>query len=244
MSLSQHQITIKKLQKVLESGDFSHFMGLNESTQFEAKSFSPYQLTGGYHGRLELAKDVAALGNAGGGWIVCGLETINPQKIDVVSDIKMGVEADYYSQSVVKSALNQFISPKIDFELKWFASTKDKTQGLGSIYVPAQEKKLYFYLMVPRASVFPGEKGHFFAIPVRVGADINWLDKNAIKNLTRNQRSSTDQRLNSITEILSEMTQKIDKINHQPANNQINANFSQPDNNLLDTLEDYERTSS
>lgn len=65
--------TVEELIAVLENGDDDAVVGVHESTWFDAKS-GPYQLDNAKH-VWELAKDVSAMSNVGGGVILIGAKT-------------------------------------------------------------------------------------------------------------------------------------------------------------------------
>ena len=67
------KLSIADIAAILESGDFSPLIGALEDEHLECKS-APYQLDQ-ERGKMELAKDVSALANADGGFILIGVTT-------------------------------------------------------------------------------------------------------------------------------------------------------------------------
>jgi len=64
---------LKCIHEILAEGTFDRLMGIAEDEQLDFKR-SPYQLAEDRQ-KMELAKDISALANAGGGLILIGIET-------------------------------------------------------------------------------------------------------------------------------------------------------------------------
>jgi len=77
------ELSSQEVLAMLSSGSFKGFIGAVENDHFECKR-TPYRLQTD-HEKQELAKDVSAFANAGGGVLVIGLAT-------EVSPVHMGDE--------------------------------------------------------------------------------------------------------------------------------------------------------
>jgi predicted HTH transcriptional regulator len=83
------RISLEQVRGILNRRAFGEFVGVAEDETFECKEM-PYQLAAD-HGNYELAKDVSAFANAGGGVIVCGVRTGRPDPAhpqDEVTDVR------------------------------------------------------------------------------------------------------------------------------------------------------------
>ncbi len=86
-------LSVDEIEKVLAYGDFDHLIGVIEDERLECKS-GPYTLEND-HQKLELAKDVSALANSGGGIILIGAKTEkDPAHLgDEIKEIRPFVQA-------------------------------------------------------------------------------------------------------------------------------------------------------
>jgi predicted HTH transcriptional regulator len=66
-------LTPDRIREILQSGDFSQFVGEPEGGILDAKE-QPYNLRG-EAGKYDLAKDVSSFANTDGGFIIIGLKT-------------------------------------------------------------------------------------------------------------------------------------------------------------------------
>src|SRR5205809_3869016 len=67
------KLSVDQVREVLTSGQFKDFIGILEDETLEFKAV-PYQLNDD-RAKQELAKDVTALANVGGGMILVGIRT-------------------------------------------------------------------------------------------------------------------------------------------------------------------------
>ena len=124
--------------KVLESGDFSGFIGIEEGDHLDFKG-SPYPLVNESQ-KYELAKDVAAFANGGGGVIVIGIKAEPPK----TSTIEQATQVSPFSESRVdrkqyRDIVRSRVHPKpADLDIRFHPSKTDPTRGLASIDVPKQ----------------------------------------------------------------------------------------------------------
>jgi hypothetical protein len=147
----------------LRKGDFSPFVGCVEWVSFECKK-SPYQLKQSDQ-RFELAKDVAAMANAGGGAIVIGLgtEARDSGATEVVNDVRpFGPQLVDVRQ--VLDILNEWLYPPVlGVEVVWYPSSEDKEKGLVCIHVPSAPEDERPILVAKTLSESGGTRGSTFA---------------------------------------------------------------------------------
>ena len=67
-------LDLTTLARIIADADFDRLVGEVENEWFDCKS-QPYQLDAGDYAKRELAKDVTAFANAGGGYILIGFRT-------------------------------------------------------------------------------------------------------------------------------------------------------------------------
>jgi predicted HTH transcriptional regulator len=70
-------MSFESIKAILDGGQFSALIGLDEDTSLEAKRGNSYDFATPT-GRYELAKDVSAFANAEGGILLIGLTTVVP----------------------------------------------------------------------------------------------------------------------------------------------------------------------
>lgn len=175
------QFTIDRVKEILEGGEFDKFVDKTEGDCFEAKQSKPYMINSQdpkerFAARIELAGDVAAMANAQGGYIVCGLPTQKEEALqtDKVIEVKFCEEAAFYSQSQVEDVVKAHIYPELQVTVTWHPSLSDKKIGIGSIYIPSQlESKKHF--IVTAVEIGGVNQKHFVAIPVRQGSEPVWM---------------------------------------------------------------------
>src|SRR5690349_10757351 len=120
-----------RIRSILEGGNFDSFVGLLEDLHFEAKNSTPYDLDT-EKGRYELAKDVSALANSEGGYIVIGLhdERLTDQRTDRVRALDLFAEATL-SVTQILGVIKDYVYPAIkNLEIRWVASASDSARGV------------------------------------------------------------------------------------------------------------------
>ena len=131
-------ITRDEVPTILDSGNFNDLIRAVENEWLECKA-APYRLKED-HQKQELAKDVCALANASGGFILIGLKT----QRDPTHFGDEIIEVRPYPQSLVNSGqyqdvLKQWIYPRLQqVEVKWFPSASDPKKGIFAILIPPQ----------------------------------------------------------------------------------------------------------
>jgi len=132
------QLSVTKVAEILSKGTFAELVGAVEYAQFECKN-QPYD-TKTTKAKIELSKDVSALANSNGGYILIGVSTTrNPlhQGDEIVSVSEFAstlLDTDSY-----RKILGAYIYPPIsDLKIEWHPSGADASKGIASIFVPSK----------------------------------------------------------------------------------------------------------
>ena len=147
----------------------------------------------------ELVKDVCAMANSGGGWIICGIAEENSAAADII-----GVDLNVTDETEVHQMLEGRIDPPISVDIR--------------VYQDENVQKNLVAIRVPNSSVMPhlvkvsGNNGtRAFKVPVRKGPGTVWLDERQIRdlyrkgfNLVEEESEKKDQRLLELVEQASE----------------------------------------
>jgi hypothetical protein len=126
----------QRLWALIRAGLPQGLIGCPESHWLDAKR-EPYVLSGPL-GRLELAKDVSAFANSGGGLLVLGLATTTVDGVDVVSRVRPIPRARLSAQSY-RSVLRTAIYPRL--------------QGLEIVVVSLEDDAAVVGIRIPRQPV-------------------------------------------------------------------------------------------
>ncbi len=130
----------KDLDLIISTGDFPKLIGASESEFFDCKS-QIYNLKTDAS-KFELAKDVSAFANVGGGYILIGLETRKSEtsfydEIIVVHPLKENV--CNHEQCI--DVISDWIYPKLkDIVAKWHPIKDSPSKGIFVITIPNQPK--------------------------------------------------------------------------------------------------------
>lgn len=130
-------LTYEQIAKILESGDFESFIEETETHILECKR-EPYRLDHD-RGSMELAKDVASFANAGGGYLVIGLETQRTENtmFDVIRRLRP-LKQDQIDTKQYQDILGSWLVPPPTVFIKWYPSRNDSQRGLFAIKIPEQ----------------------------------------------------------------------------------------------------------
>ncbi len=131
-------LSIEEVERILTSGNFESLKGAIEDEKLECKS-EPYLLENDHH-KLELAKDVSALANSGGGVVLIGAKTEkDPSHLgDEIKEIRP------FAQSLIdteryQNIVTDWIFPTLDnLVVKWWPLASDTGKGIVSILVREQ----------------------------------------------------------------------------------------------------------
>jgi hypothetical protein len=164
------ELNVEDLTDILSRGAFEELISSVEHVQFECKS----QLydTKTAKSKIELAKDVSALANSGGGYLLIGPQTNkNPlhQGDEVVSVSEFA--SSIFQPDTYRKILSAFIYPPItDLEIQWHPGSADPTKGIASIYVPTKSVNEKPFI-VAQSEIDSQIHGHMFGYFERVGDD-------------------------------------------------------------------------
>jgi hypothetical protein len=165
------QLTIEEVTDILSRGTFAELISTVEHAQFECKS-GLYD-TKTVKSKIELAKDVSALANSSGGYLLIGPATAkNPlhHGDEVVSVSEFGSSA--FQPDTYRDILSSFIYPPIrDLKIEWHPGNADPSNGIASIYVPAKSVNEKPFL-VAQSELDSQVRGHLFGYFERVGDDV------------------------------------------------------------------------
>lgn len=194
MSSKDFDLTINKIKKIFESGDFDEFVNKIEGDYFEAKQQKPYIIDSKdnnkrFSARIELAGDVAAIANSKGGYIVCGLSTKIEKKLqtDKVIKIKLFGENYFYKYKEIQEVVKAHVHPKLEITVAWHPSNSDPSLGIGSIYIPPQiESKKHF--IVTAVEIDGVKLKNFVAVPIRQGSEPVWMSARQIYKLATSKK--------------------------------------------------------
>ncbi len=130
-------LTRAALAELLQQRRFAELIGETESAVLEAKG-QPYQL-GTDEGKFELAKDVAALANGEGGFLLIGLRTAadTTTSADKIQELRPFPEA-LFDVTQYRQILDTWVYPTMDnLDVRWIA-TDTPQAGIALIGIPPQ----------------------------------------------------------------------------------------------------------
>jgi hypothetical protein len=194
---------VARIRAAIDAGRFGELIGLEEGVTFEAKGSQPYDLDEA-NGRYELAKDVSALANSAGGFLIIGLKTKASAvgQTDVVSDLDLLPVAEFPTLTIL-GVIREYVAPSISgLHVEWFPSLPADGTGIGVIEVPLQSDDAKPFII---CKVIDGEsrlKQIVFGYCRRVGPDSLPHDATAIRSAMRQGMNSVSQRLTGIEQKL------------------------------------------
>jgi len=130
--------TIDQILGILERGSFDELVGTTEDLYVEAKG-EPYRLSSGDLQKQELAKDVSALANSGGGIILLGFRTKQDQ-LSSIEEVECcrSFPPSLFDPIQYRNVLQDWIHPVINsVRAVFYPSASDPNRGTAAIIVPA-----------------------------------------------------------------------------------------------------------
>lgn len=184
-------------EELLISGAFEAFLGSAERQHFEAKRFAGYDLDSSA-GRYELVKDVSAMANGGGGFLVLGLATEKDAAgPDVVRGLDLRPESGFPWQRIAPIVRNHTF-PRLRSAVAWVPFKRDPTLGAVIIRVPSFRPSLGRHLIIKPFDDGSAAGGFVFGYAERaVSVTITW-DAERAAQILRNGTSSVAQRLEAL----------------------------------------------
>src|SRR5262245_55612463 len=100
---------IAEIRNILSSGELERLVAFEEDDFLEAKGPRPYDLTTP-KGRFELAKDVSAFANAGGGYLIIGVqhERMPTRSVEKIAALDL-IERDSLDVDAVFGVINTHV---------------------------------------------------------------------------------------------------------------------------------------
>lgn len=195
---------IKKIAKIINSGKFSDFLGMAESVYFDAKE-KPYNLDD-INDRYEIAKDVSALANSKGGYIIIGLkaEKIISKNVEVVKILKLIKKEEFRNY---KGAIKDYVYPKIkEIETRWIPAKEvnliKKKRGIGFIFIPKQNEEDKYFLIKKILDKGQPIKEIVFGVAQRIGDETQVFTIKQLWNALKHGRSTLSKKLRIIEQRL------------------------------------------
>jgi predicted HTH transcriptional regulator len=140
-------LTILEVAEILATGNFRRFLSTIEHEHVECKR-SPYQLKEQIQ-KIELAKDVSALANASGGYLLLGMDTerSTTHRGDEITKLccfeQNLVDLDQY-----RKILDELVYPAIrDLKAVWHPWSEDQSKEIVAISIPAESRQNRPYLV-------------------------------------------------------------------------------------------------
>ncbi|MEW6879767.1 helix-turn-helix domain-containing protein [Trueperella pyogenes] len=120
----------------------------------------------------ELAKDVCAMANSGGGWIICGIIDENETAVAF-----SGLELAPTSETSIHQLIENQIEPPLTVATRVYTD-EDQQNVVLTIRVPDSSDKPHLL-----HAKFDKDDTKPFVVPVRNGARTRWLDERSIRSL-------------------------------------------------------------
>ncbi|WP_331734133.1 RNA-binding domain-containing protein [Streptomyces sp. NBC_00829] len=169
---------LKSALAALEAHQPGSLLGLRETQWLDAKA-AAYQLDADPRAPEELAKDVAAFANGGGGVIVIGIATRMESDEEVLDHIR-GLAQDAVNVDQVRKVIRARVTPAPrGVRIGW---SGDGGERVLFIDIPAQPAATLFVVAAPTGK--PGtQRTDTVAVPVRDGDQTHWLPRAEIQAL-------------------------------------------------------------
>lgn len=133
--------------------------------------------------KKELVKDVCAMANSGGGWIICGIADEGDAATEVI-----GVSLEATTETGVHQMLERRIDPPLTVDIRVYqGQVQSKTKTLVAIRIPVSPDRPHLM----RSNDAKDERT--FQIPVRKGASTVWLDERALRAMYRKSFNLRDE---------------------------------------------------
>ncbi len=200
------ELTVEEVAGILSRGAFLELISTVEHVQFECKS-GLYD-TKTQNGKIELAKDISALANSRGGYLLIGPATKkNPlhQGDEVISISEFASSA--FHPDTYRDILGAFIYPPItDLKIQWHPGSSDPAKGIASIYVPARSPNEKPFLVM-KSELDSRVRGHLFGYFERVGDDVLPMTVQVIRDTMKDGKRYGDleRRMESFEGLLAKL---------------------------------------
>lgn len=208
---------IQDIAEILGAGDPEKFVGLREDLYLEAKS-APGDLVADAGARYELAKDVSALANAQGGYLIIGLRTERDpsSEEDVIKEITPIESADF-TIARYEGVIGTHVHPNIKGLAVSWLPFGGGTKGLGLIFVPQQDLDRKPFLVAKVVADGASLKEIVVGYAERFEAGNEPLTRERLQEQLKKGRDSSSQRLTRIEEALDEIRAGMSSIEKRPS---------------------------
>lgn len=189
---------LDEIRALLDHRQLDAFVGRCEDQWFDAKE-AMYDLDAP-RDRWELAKDVSAFANSGGGFLIVGLKTepLVGERRDQVVATQLIPDQQFDPQRTA-GILREYLSPVPDgLRVYWTEHSTQAGLGVGVIHVPPQPTAARVVLMARAFDDDALVKRIVFGIARRDGADSHPSGIEELHVLLQNGRSPTAERLTRI----------------------------------------------
>ncbi|MGA5253353.1 helix-turn-helix domain-containing protein [Streptomyces pseudogriseolus] len=168
---------LKSALAALDAQEPGSLLGLRETQWLDAKA-APYQLAGP-KAVEELAKDVAAFANGGGGLIVIGIAT-RPEHDEEVLDRIVGLDPAAVNVDQIRKLIRQWITPAPrGVRVGWSGADGERV-----VFIDVPEQAAGTLFVVPAPVGKPGSpRTDTVAVPMRDGDSTHWLPRAEIQQL-------------------------------------------------------------
>jgi hypothetical protein len=200
------ELTIENVSDILSRGTFSELISAVEHVRFECKN-GLYD-TKTEKSKIELAKDISALANSSGGYLLMGPATKkNPlhQGDEVISVSEFASSA--FPPDTYRDILGALIYPPItDLKIEWHPSSADPGKGIASIYVPSKSANEKPFLVI-KSELDSQVRGHLIGYFERVGDDVLPTSAQIIRDTMKDGKryGDLDRRMENIEGLITKL---------------------------------------
>jgi hypothetical protein len=206
MPASLHEPTVEEIATILSSGTFEDLISCVEHLQFECKrGLYDFKAT---KNKIELAKDVSALANAAGGYILIGPATEKDplQSKDEVKSVSQ-FPSSLFHPDTYRNILNALIYPPIpNLEIRWYPGKDDPEKGIASIFVPPKSVGEKPFLVV-QSDLDSQVSGNLFGYFERIEDDSLATSVHMIRDMMKDGKRYADlsQKLDNIEGLITKL---------------------------------------
>jgi hypothetical protein len=168
--ISFRKINPEEIGGILDRGTFDELLHSVEHARLECKG-DLYDLKTAF-GKIELAKDVSALANSVGGYILIGVSTTKDpsHRLDEVTGLSC-FDRSLFDGDQYRKIITSLVYPPIrNLQIDWHASTSEPAKGIASIFVPPECQEDHPYL-VTKAEMDSYISGKIFGFFERIEHD-------------------------------------------------------------------------
>lgn len=208
---------IQNISEVIESKDFSRFIGFKEDLRFEVKGKNPYNFDSPVD-RYELAKDVSAFANVKGGYIIIGLKhkEIDEKITSEVKELDL-IKKEDFSISQYKGIIKEYIYPPIkNIKIDWIEDKNNNGYGIGYIFIPDQDENKKYFLIKKVIEEKQSLKQIVFGLVQRVDSSNVVLSVEQLYQKLQQGKSSMSERLTRIENKIDLFNEKMPPVSVFP----------------------------